>query len=191
MLSPLPRRGGWASRPAVSAFPDIRFGSACASPFSRLAQRSLAVRPLIRAEQQKWVEYSGGCFGKCILECAGRTWLPWNLSTMVTGHCAACVKAIRLFGMALRETYNVGDENAWRRRPGPFPGLRWWCGIARTLKSTDHHRRYIMIHQNEGMQSINDACQSRRTKRASAQLVRHVPGQERPSRQRCWHAEVL
>src|SRR5260221_7101205 len=49
MLSPLPRRSGWASsslfRPAVSAFPDRVVGSACASSFSRLARRSLALRP--------------------------------------------------------------------------------------------------------------------------------------------------
>ncbi len=31
---------------------------------------------------------------------------------MEGGHSVACVKAIRQFGMALRETYNVGDENA-------------------------------------------------------------------------------
>ena len=50
MLSPLPRRSGWAyffahSPPAVSAFPDMTVGSACASSFSRLARRSLALRP--------------------------------------------------------------------------------------------------------------------------------------------------
>jgi hypothetical protein len=39
--------GGPASLipPVVSAFPDRVFGSACASSFSRLAQRSLALRP--------------------------------------------------------------------------------------------------------------------------------------------------
>src|SRR6516162_1304766 len=50
MLSPLPRRSGWAyffahSPPAVSAFPERVVGSACASSFSRLARRSLALRP--------------------------------------------------------------------------------------------------------------------------------------------------
>ena len=34
-----------SSHPAVSAFPDIVVGSACTSSFSRLAQRSLALRP--------------------------------------------------------------------------------------------------------------------------------------------------
>ena len=39
--------GGTASliRPAISAFPERVVGSACASSFSRLAQRSLALRP--------------------------------------------------------------------------------------------------------------------------------------------------
>ena len=34
-----------SSRPAVSAFPEIAVGSACTSSFSRLARRSLALRP--------------------------------------------------------------------------------------------------------------------------------------------------
>ena len=34
-----------SSHPAVSAFPDMAVGSACASSFSRIAQRSLALRP--------------------------------------------------------------------------------------------------------------------------------------------------
>ena len=34
-----------SSRPAVSAFPERVVGSACASSFSRLAQRSLTLRP--------------------------------------------------------------------------------------------------------------------------------------------------
>src|SRR5713101_8887059 len=49
MLSPLPRRSGWAYHslihPAVSAFPEIAVGSACTSSFSRLARRLLALRP--------------------------------------------------------------------------------------------------------------------------------------------------
>src|SRR5579863_10439047 len=34
-----------SSRPAVSAFPERVVGSACTSSFSRLARRSLALRP--------------------------------------------------------------------------------------------------------------------------------------------------
>src|SRR5512132_906513 len=34
-----------SSHPAISAFPDMAVGSACTSSFSRLAQRSLALRP--------------------------------------------------------------------------------------------------------------------------------------------------
>ena len=34
-----------SSHPAVSAFPEIAVGSACTSTFSRIAQRSLALRP--------------------------------------------------------------------------------------------------------------------------------------------------
>jgi hypothetical protein len=49
VLPPLPRGSGWASSSlshlAVSAFPDNVVGSACTSSFSRIAQRSLALRP--------------------------------------------------------------------------------------------------------------------------------------------------
>src|SRR5262244_3934170 len=49
MLPPLPRCSGWAYssliHPAVSTFPERVVGSACTSSFSRLARRSLALRP--------------------------------------------------------------------------------------------------------------------------------------------------
>jgi hypothetical protein len=49
MLPPLPRRSDWVPRllnpPVVSTFPDRVCGSVCASTFSRLARRSLALRP--------------------------------------------------------------------------------------------------------------------------------------------------
>jgi len=49
MLSLLPRHSGWVpvslTSPAVSTFPAWVDGSACATSFSRIAQRSLALRP--------------------------------------------------------------------------------------------------------------------------------------------------
>ena len=49
MLSPLPRHSNWCTallnHPVVSAFPEMAVGSACATSFSRLAQRSLTLRP--------------------------------------------------------------------------------------------------------------------------------------------------
>ena len=49
MLSPLPRHSVWLhlslTSPDVSAFPALADRSACATSFSRLAQRSLALRP--------------------------------------------------------------------------------------------------------------------------------------------------
>src|ERR1700687_106961 len=49
MLPPLPRCSSWASssliHPAVSAFPERGIGSACTSSFSRIARRSLTLRP--------------------------------------------------------------------------------------------------------------------------------------------------
>ena len=49
MLPPLPRRSDWVplllNPPDVSTFPERVTGSVCASTFSRLAQRSLTLRP--------------------------------------------------------------------------------------------------------------------------------------------------
>jgi len=49
MPSPLPRRSDWVlvslTSPAMSAFPKRVFRSACALSFSRIAQRSLTLRP--------------------------------------------------------------------------------------------------------------------------------------------------
>ena len=49
MLSPLPRHSNWwyclLFHPVVSTFPESVVGSACALSFSRLAQRSLTLRP--------------------------------------------------------------------------------------------------------------------------------------------------
>src|ERR1700687_1550688 len=49
MLPPLPRCSSWASssliHPAVSAFPERGIGAACTSSFSRMARRSLTLRP--------------------------------------------------------------------------------------------------------------------------------------------------
>src|SRR5712692_8546231 len=63
MLPPLPRCSSWASssliHPAVSAFPDTTFGSACTSTFSRFAQRSLALRPAHSRSHQIRDRYPG------------------------------------------------------------------------------------------------------------------------------------
>jgi hypothetical protein len=49
MLSPIPRHSAWVPlcsiTPAVSVFPGSSAGSTCAFSFSRLARRSLALRP--------------------------------------------------------------------------------------------------------------------------------------------------
>src|SRR5215467_12450409 len=64
MLPPLPRRSVWAyrllSHPAVSAFPERVVGSACASSFSRLARRSLALRPAHSRRHQFVTRYPEG-----------------------------------------------------------------------------------------------------------------------------------
>ncbi len=62
MLSPLPRRGSWGLSslvsPVVSTFPALAGGSARASTFSRLAQRSLALQPAhSRCHRNSWLAF--------------------------------------------------------------------------------------------------------------------------------------
>ena len=59
MLSPLPRHSDWGTAslipPVVSAFPGMAARSACATSFSRLARRSLALRPAhSRCHRMSW-----------------------------------------------------------------------------------------------------------------------------------------
>ncbi len=64
MLSPLPRRSDWVhaslSSPVVSAFPEMAVGSACAMSFSRIAQRSLTLRPAHSRCHQFVTRVTGG-----------------------------------------------------------------------------------------------------------------------------------
>src|SRR5215472_17049882 len=64
MLPPLPRCSGWAhsslkTAPSISAFPDSTVGSACTSPFSRFARRSLELRPAHSRNHQIRDRYPG------------------------------------------------------------------------------------------------------------------------------------
>ena len=64
MPSPLPRHSDWVptslSSPAVSAFPAMADGSACATSFSRPAQRSLTLRPAHSRCHQVVTRFTGG-----------------------------------------------------------------------------------------------------------------------------------
>ena len=82
MLSPLPRRSGWAyfahSLPAVSAFPERVTGSACASSFSRLARRSLALRPAHSRRHQIVTRCTDG-FGYFVTSIAAPVASGWSV----------------------------------------------------------------------------------------------------------------
>src|SRR5262245_7867073 len=81
MLSPLPRRSGWAhfahSLPAISAFPERVTGSACASSFSRFARRSLALRPAHSRRHQIVTRYTEG-FGYFVTSIAAPVASGWS-----------------------------------------------------------------------------------------------------------------
>src|SRR5712692_6481798 len=101
MLPPLPRCSRWASssliHPAVSAFPDTTFGSACTSTFSRFAQRSLALRPAHSRGHQIRDRYPGAsdissppCLPRLLPAgaIAGRGLHPLEKRRLVTAHAA-------------------------------------------------------------------------------------------------------
>src|SRR5262245_4510278 len=82
MLSPLPRRSGWAhfahSLPAISAFPERVTGSACASSFSRFARRSLTLRPAHSRRHQIVTRYTEG-FGYFVTSIAAPVASGWSV----------------------------------------------------------------------------------------------------------------
>ena len=80
--------------PAVSAFPERVIGSACASTFSRLAQRSLALRPAHslghlrdplhqRLQLFRYLHNCSGCFGWSVCRVG---FAPTGKRRLITAH---------------------------------------------------------------------------------------------------------
>src|SRR6516164_3167672 len=100
MLPPLPRCSRWAylslkNRPAVSAFPDSTFGSACTLTFSRIARRLLTLRPAHSRGHQFRDRYPGAsdisspsCLPRLLPAgaVAGRGLHPLDKRRLVTAH---------------------------------------------------------------------------------------------------------
>src|SRR6478672_10805525 len=102
MLPPVPRCSGWAYsslvHPAVSAFPERGIGSACTSSFSRIARRSLTLRPAHSRGHQNRDRYpkaSDTLSPPCLLRSlpagavAGRGLHPLETRRLVTAHVAS------------------------------------------------------------------------------------------------------
>ncbi len=95
MLSPLPRRSDWVptslTSPAVSAFPGLGAGSACASSFSRLAQRSLTLRPAHSRGHQFVTRFTRGFnhFVTSIVAPVASGWSGCRVGLSPTGKSAA------------------------------------------------------------------------------------------------------
>src|SRR5438067_1781905 len=119
MLSPLPRRSGWAyyfahSLPAVSAFPERVVGSACASAFSRLARRSLALRPAHSRRHQFVTRYTEG-FSYFVASIAAPVASGWSVRRvglaptgkrrLSTAHTQCCRRQPEVF--ASRNCYSI------------------------------------------------------------------------------------
>jgi hypothetical protein len=108
MLPPLPRCSGWTYsslvHPAVSAFPERVVGSACTSSFSRIARRSLALRPAHSRCHQ---------FVTRIPKASAISLPPWLLRLLPAGAVA---------GWGLHPL-----ENAALSRRTPFPDIPFLC----------------------------------------------------------------
>ena len=131
MLSPLPRRSDWVpaslTSPALSAFPGLGAGSACASSFSRLARRSLALRPAHSRCHQFVTRFTRGfnhfvtsivCSGCFRLErLPGGTFTHWESAAFARRTLKADIQVFRgnVFGShtALRK----GDWKIVREQP--------------------------------------------------------------------------
>ncbi|MDF3885162.1 hypothetical protein ACU4GI_17015 [Cupriavidus basilensis] len=76
----------------------------------RQIKNKAELRAMIRAEQQKWTECNGACFGDVCWQAPDAGGCNWDLSTMEGGDSAACLEKIRPFTTALREQYNIPNE---------------------------------------------------------------------------------
>ncbi|WER49636.1 hypothetical protein CupriaWKF_21105 [Cupriavidus sp. WKF15] len=77
---------------------------------SRQVKNKAELRAMLRAEQAKFSECEGACFGDVFWHAADASGCNWSLSTMEGDNSAACLEAIRPFASQLREMYNVPDE---------------------------------------------------------------------------------
>jgi len=116
MLPPLPRCSRWAylslkNRPAVSAFPDSTFGSACTLTFSRIARRLLTLRPAHSRGHQFRDRYPGAsdisspsCLPRLLPAgaVAGRGLHPLDKRRLVTAHVETGPSPTRVGATGLR-----------------------------------------------------------------------------------------
>src|SRR6516165_4505983 len=129
MLPPLPRCSRWAylslkNRPAVSAFPDSTFGSACTLTFSRIARRLLTLRPAHSRGHQFRDRYPGAsdisspsCLPRLLPAgaVAGRGLHPLDKRRLVTAHVETGPSPTRVGATGLRR-----KRSSWTMRPWHF-----------------------------------------------------------------------
>ncbi len=77
----------------------------------RQIKNKAELRAMIRAEQEKWTECKGACFGDICWHAPDADGCNWKLSTMEGGDSAACVEKILPFTLSLRERYNIPGES--------------------------------------------------------------------------------
>src|ERR1700680_2468486 len=114
------------NHPSVSAFPDSTFGSACTSTFSRIARRSLTLRPAHSRGHQFRDRYPGAsdissppCLPRLLPAgaAAGRGLPPLEKRLLVTAHVESARFAVIKTATTVLYTQSRigGDEDAERR----------------------------------------------------------------------------
>ena len=153
MLSPLPRRSDWVptslTSPAVSAFPGIGAGSACASTFSRPAQRSLALRPAHSRGHQFVTRFTRGFnhFVTSIVAPVDSGWSDCRVGLSPTG------KAPPYHGAPYKRTFK-----SFQKASNERPQTTQKADIQRRPRGREIHRRAVFLRQPGRSQSFVTRC---------------------------------
>src|SRR5208282_2443599 len=125
-----------SSHPAVSAFPEIAVGSACTSTFSRLARRSLALRPAHSRRHLYVTSYTEG-FSHFVTSMTAPVASGWSVRRvglsptgkrrLLTAHANSGRSPWR--GERVKAT--LGDLSS---------AFRWTCLVTSTIISVPNHR---------------------------------------------------
>ncbi|MGO4327383.1 hypothetical protein AB4Z48_04535 [Cupriavidus sp. 2TAF22] len=77
---------------------------------SRQIKHKAELRAMIRAEQLKYPECAGTCFGDVAWHAPDTNGCNWTVSTMEGANSKACLEKIQAFTNSLQQNYNVPDE---------------------------------------------------------------------------------
>jgi hypothetical protein len=138
-----------SAHPAVSAFPEIAVGSACTSSFSRLARRSLALRPAHSRRHLYVTCYTEG-FSHFVSSMTAPVASGWSVHRVGlsptgkrrlltahanSGHCATAWRTGRIDAIGLSGVFSQARIPDAERSPGGFTKYTW--------RQTRPERRFV------------------------------------------------